>query len=93
MNFRKGILVAMCLVALSIVVPQGKVFAQDSTQVYEYKWSVTVTGSPVYGGSSTRTYTIYTATGSQAEAEAIEKYMAEWPKATKVRVTKIDRIG
>ena len=29
MNFRKGVLVALCLTALSIAIPQGKVFAQE----------------------------------------------------------------
>ena len=75
MSLRKGVLIALCLAALSIAIPQGRVFAQeDSSQAYEYEWSVTVRD----GAGHVETYTVYAATGSQAETLAIARHMARF---------------
>ena len=90
---KKGVLVVVCLAALSIAIPQGRVFAQADTgsyQVQEYEWKVTVSG--YFRSGVSKTYDrIYAATGSQAEEIAIARFMAQYHYATNVRVTDIIR--
>jgi hypothetical protein len=84
-------LMAICLAALSIAVPQGRVFAQDGgSSAYEYKWSVTVGNN---NRGTHRTYTIYAATGSRAEELAMERWRVEYPRAQGGRVIDIERLG
>jgi hypothetical protein len=76
--------VAVCLAALSIIIPQGMVFAQDNTSCEQIKWKVTVyaTGYP-----QGEVYYIWASTAQDAKNEGESDYMRQYPRRTITRTT------
>ena len=78
MNFKKRVLMAVCVAVLTIAISQERIFAEDNSSRQElFEFSVTVTATirnreaPFWneGGTQSKTYTIVLSSFDQRRAE------------------------